>query len=134
MKDGNNLIIDAGIDDCKICVMSVEDNGNNLYEVKDSIRSLTLNFPNQKSRVCITRPGYKPYIAYIMNQKYIQNETLTDNSIFVSGETFVGKDVTPLLNEGPVVIDNGKTAIVNRHGVTIKNSFEVKRGAVFEIK
>lgn len=49
-------------------------------------------------------------------------------------ETHIGYDVMPNQNMGPVSIQNGHFQIINRGGVIIKNGFEVKKGAVFEIK
>jgi len=42
--------------------------------------------------------------------------------------------VTTLSPQGTVIIENGKTCIQVDNEVTIKNNFEVKVGAEFEIK
>ena len=37
-------------------------------------------------------------------------------------------------SNGPVVVSDGSTEIVSKHGVTIHNGFEVQQGAVFSIE
>jgi len=47
---------------------------------------------------------------------------------------YIGKDINPSVTQGPVVVENGIVGIKLQDGVLIKNDFEVKEGAVFEIK
>ncbi len=78
--------------------------------------------------------GGIPYIVYVLNKEYIQNETIAENRIYISDNTFIGRNVTSSVDNGPVSVEDGKIIIYNQHGATIKNSFEVKKGATFEIK
>ena len=51
----------------------------------------------------------------------------------MANEVQIGSDVTNTKPTGPVSIDNGST-VIHSSNVTIKNDFEVKTGAIFEIK
>ena len=133
-KTENGIIIDSGLEGCRICVMSIADGGNAIYEVSDLTQSMTITIPNQDCSLCITKPGYKPYIAQIQTQQFIQNQTLSGNRIYTSSGITIGKDVTTSVSNGPVNIESGSIRIINRNGVTIKNCFEVNKGAEFEIR
>ena len=114
--------------------MSLADWGNSFYEVADSVTSLLVDIPSSTYRICITKPGFIPFIVDVHNQQYIQNERFEGNHIFIADETHIGYDVMPNQNMGPVSIQNGHFQIINRGGVIIKNGFEVKKGAEFKIK
>ena len=46
---------------------------------------------------------------------------------------YIGSNVTNDRAQGPVVVENGKSTIRGKNGVTIENDFEVKLGATVEI-
>jgi uncharacterized protein YbjQ (UPF0145 family) len=72
-------------------------------------------------------------VTTAVNTKYIQNQTITDNLDVVNGKTYIGRNVTTSVSEGPVVIQSGETNITSTKGVYIKNSFKVNPGAKFKI-
>lgn len=73
-------------------------------------------------------------VYYVLSNDYIQNESIPSNRIYLSDGISIGSDVTPLQGNGPVTIEGGKTIIYNPSVTMIKNDFEVKKGAIFEIK
>lgn len=128
----NGISINTGVPGCKVCMMSTEDMGNSYYEIQDSVSSAFFsNIPDECS-ICITKAGYIPYLAIFNKIKYIQNETFDTDITINAGQTFIGSDVTPQKPQGPVILEHGKLTI-NCPQVIIKNSFEVKKGAEFEI-
>lgn len=132
-----NVVVNTGVDSCRVCVMSLEDKGATYYNVVDSVNTVTFNDIPVTSTICITKQGYVPKIFKLVkgNHLYIQDETFEDDVIIDANCVDAGHDVTTEKSEGPVVIENG--ADVKMHGtngVYIKNSFEVKKGATLEIK
>lgn len=83
--------------------------------------------------ICITKPGYIPYTASLVNQTYIQNQTYTEDETVISGETYIGRDVTTSTPEGPVLVQSGTLTINSPKKVYIKNSFKVESGAKLRI-
>lgn len=76
-----------------------------------------------------------PYLATIYTSDFIQNEVFEGDTYILSDNGVqVGRNVTTLKLNGPVVIDSGKTSVISPNGTTIKNSFEVRQGAEFVIK
>ena len=86
--------------------------------------------------VVVTKQGYIPYnyIFGVNHGVYIQNESFNANTEIENTNVYIGKDVKPLENQGPVTIgERTSVKIKANNGVLIKNSFEVKFGAELEI-
>ena len=103
------------------------------YNLRENVSSWNLTGLDSSYYICITKPGYIPYVAKVADTVYIQNQTFTDDYDIYSDKTFIGKDVTDEQPHGDVVIERGKTTITHNNGVTIKNGFTVKNGAEFKI-
>lgn len=130
----STLSVNAGLDSCRICVMSSNDVGNTYYQVEDVVSNATFTIPSNTYSVCVTKPGYIPYRAIVCNGNYIQNESFDCDTYVYSGQLSIGSDVTTAKPNGPVIIENGKTEIKATNSVYIKNDFEVKHGAYFSIR
>ncbi|MBQ6062053.1 MAG: hypothetical protein IJK87_00295 [Prevotella sp.] len=135
--NGDSIDIHVGVDSANVCIMSYNDLGASFYEVlKDtSDISITRNIPDSIC-VCITKQGYVPLIhKYIRGDLlYIQNEVIEANNSYISKQVQIGNNVTNILETGDVTVRNGKSTIKAKESVFIKNGFEVKRGAEFEIR
>ena len=134
--NNGTLSINTGVEGCRVCVQGKIDDEVCYYRVYNNIREdAILQVPiNMDYSICITKPGYKPYIVYVLSKDYIQNESISSNRIYLNDGISIGSDVIPLQGNGPVSIEGGKTIIFNQSGTMIKNDFEVKKGAIFEIK
>ena len=134
---GDSIDIHIGVDSANVCIMSYNDLGSSFYEVlKDtSDISKTGNIPDSIC-VCITKQGYVPLIhKYFRGDLlFIQNEVLEANNSYLSKQVQIGNNVTNILETGDVTVRNGKTTIKAKESVFIKNGFEVKKGAEFEIR
>ena len=130
------LSINTNVDSCRICVMGKNNGTLEYYEVYNNASDMPIldNPITMNYSICVTKPGYVPYVVYVLKDNFIQNDTITDNRIYISDPTSIGSDVTPQQENGPVAIEGGKTIIFNQSGIMIKNDFEVKEGAIFEIK
>ncbi|MCR4915822.1 MAG: hypothetical protein K6A96_08715 [Prevotella sp.] len=87
-------------------------------------------------QICITKPGYIPYIALAGNNAhlYVQNEQI-DNVIHVfTNSTSIGSSVTLEKSPGPVKIERGGGLVINSNNVVIEDDFEVKLGGTLEIR
>lgn len=129
----DTLLVNTGVNDCKICVKGNEEDHNYYYDVEENINSFSFSGIGERGTVCITKPGYIPYIASYGQTVYIQNETESHDIHIIANEVNIGRDVTNTKTHGPVVIESGKTNIKSNQ-VIIKNNFEVKKGASFEIQ
>ncbi|MBO4398283.1 MAG: hypothetical protein J5805_07070 [Bacteroidaceae bacterium] len=130
----NGHYIHTNIDSCRICIMG-RDNTTYLcsYNVS-SINGYTLS--DGEYNICITKNGYIPYnrIFGINQGVYIQNESFNANIDIVNPDVYIGSDVKPSTLQGPVTIhERSSVKICASNGVFIKNDFEVKTGATFEI-
>lgn len=129
-----NLNINANTDSCMICVTSKEDCGTTFFEVTTDVSYVSIPLPVNTYNICITKPGYSPYLMTFSNDSYIQDETFDGMTRIVSNNVNIGRNVTTLKPEGPVVINSGETSVSTSNNVTIKNDFEVKLGATFFVK
>lgn len=127
------LTIDTGVSDCKICVASSNDLGDSYYDVRTGMNASYTNLTNEYS-ICITKPGFVPYIAKCGNTVYMQNESVNRDYEVFSNQTIAGSNVTISIPNGPVEINKGNTIIKGTNGVTVNDSFEVKKGASLEMR
>ena len=104
--------------------------GDNYYSCEEDYNGI--DGLNYECTVCITKPNFIPYIASFGDNTYMQNETIKFDQDVFSNKTFIGRNVTNSKPQGVVTLERGKLTI-NSPQVTIKNSFEVKKGAEFEI-
>lgn len=121
------LNVSTGMNDCTICV-----SGTNYYEVSSGT---TASFSNVVDgyNLCVTKPGYIPFVATIKDAEYLQNTTLTGNNYIVAKDVYVGRDVTTAIPQGNVTISNGNTVICGTNSVTLKNDVTVQPGATLKI-
>ena len=128
-----NLSVTTGVANCRICITSVADNGDSYYVVSDSTNCANFSSVNSDCYLCVTKPGYIPYIARVGPSVYLQNETIISNLPIFSTSTYMGSDVTTSKPQGPVTIEKGKVTNKSHGSVTIKNNFDVRLGAELEI-
>lgn len=128
-----SLFINTREDDCKICVASMNDNGASFYDISTGSSASFSNLTDDY-RICITKQGYVPYIARCGNNVYIQDESINTDYEVISNQTIAGSNVTTDKPNGPIEINKGKTIIKCTNGVTINDSFDVKKGASLEIR
>ena len=98
------------------------DNGYAIYTESDSIEFVLM------------KQNYIPLHVKIFRTRYIQNETIQNNTMYTSNYDYiyVGRNVTSELSEGPVSVVSGKKLELKaKKGVMIKNSFEVSSGSEF---
>lgn len=124
----DSLVINPGVDSCKICVMSIQDNGASHYEVYDNVSSVSLVTPAVDCSICITKPGYVPYITNYFDTIYVQNEAISGLRNILARHVFVGSDVTTDKPQGAVNIVSGQTKIIG-NDINIENDFVVTQGA-----
>ena len=87
-------------------------------------------------QICITKPGYIPYIALAGSNAhlYVQNEDVDYVVHVFTNKTSMGSHVTSEQTPGSVTIVKGGGLIIKSNEVTIEDEFEVELGGVLEIK
>lgn len=126
---GSFLHIETGLDSCKICVRSVD---GTYYNVREGVCETNYYGLDRECIICISKPGYIPYIFRAGNEIYLQHELLTEEEIIVADKVYIGSSITNSKPYGAVSIESGKTTIRSLNGIDINGEFEVKVGAEFE--
>ena len=111
--------------------MSKDDMGASYYECEEDYNA-TYGL-DYECTVCITKPGFIPYVASFGDDTYLQNENIRHNQDVFSERTYIGRNVTTSRPQGPVTLESGKLTIRSSQSTTIKNNFEVKKGAELDI-
>ena len=109
--NGNGISISAGVNDCTICAMSIDDLGNSYYKVTTGVSSATFNNINTDVCICITKHGYIPKTIEIRGIHRIQNRSFYTDTDFYGTEIYIGSNVNPSEATGPVVFNNGSYKI-----------------------
>lgn len=124
----------GGISGCKICAIGEIRPGVTLCGVDKNVLNTSFEIEAPSCQVCITKTGYIPYIATVINQTYVQNRTFVGASDSItSGEIYIGSDVTTSQSQGPVIVQSGSLTITSPQKVYIKNNFKVQGGAKLKI-
>lgn len=116
-NDANNVIVNAGVSGCTICLMSTDDMGTTYYEVRENVQSAVFNNVNTNVSICITKHNYIPYIGGIT---YLQNETVTDGRSISNNAIVMGSHVTTSKTFGPVLFQ-GSNITVNGDVIKMEN-------------
>ena len=134
LENGNSLLVNAGINDATICVMSALDNGESFYQKIDNISSFNFQNIPKPYNITITKHNYLPYILNTDNI-YIQNVNWNNVRVISANKFFIGSNVTNTMPAGNVIIDAPANIILKSNDdVIIESGFEVRSGASFEIK
>ncbi len=128
----DSLIVNTGIDTCRVCMMSLFDNGATYYDVQDVVSQAHFSPPADSCSICITKTGYVPYIRTYYDTIYVQNETFDGENKVFAKNIIIGKDVTSTKPEGPVVVSSGTTSFTGNN-IVIRNNFEVTSGASLRV-
>ena len=127
------LNVSTAVDSCRICVSSALDGGTNNYEVANNCNNYSFSGIEDDCIVCVSKPGYIPFVARIGNSVVLQKENI-DYDLSVFADTVnIGKNVTTDRLEGVVEISKGKTTINFNNSVIIKNGFLLKKGAMLDV-
>ena len=128
-----DLSMSTNVNDCKICITSLYDYGENYFFVVDSVNTYSDQLSAGAYRICVTKAGYIPYIAYVGDNLYIQNENFIMDTSIQGDNVYAGSNVTALKENGSVIVSSGRTIIKGTNKTTIKGVFKVDRGASFEV-
>lgn len=124
----DSLIVNTGLDSCRICVMSVADKGSSYYVVKEIVSGASFLLPTVDCSICITKTGYIPTVQDYYNIKYIQNETIQQDKLILANQVVISSNADPTAVQGSNSIISGKTSIISR-SVSILKDFSVDSGA-----
>lgn len=128
-----NLSVSTRVSGCTICISSAADFGESYYKLYNNTSGVNLSGIYVDCYLCITKQGYKPYIARVGNTVYLQNEDIVRNLSVFSTNTYAGSNVNSSMPQGAVSVQKGKVTNKSAGSITIFNDFEVKVGAELEI-
>lgn len=134
----NEITINTGVKDCRICIKGLPEMTNSLYKVFDYTDNLTLENCSDLYSICITKQGYIPALYYISHDAekniwHIQNERLVGSNSFTFDNVNIGSNVSNVIPGGCVEINAGSTIITAKSAV-IKPGVTIKKGVEFKIK
>ncbi len=135
--ENKSLQINSGVLDCTITLSGLDTNNTRYYQTAKEIQNVSFaNVENGNYTLCITKPNYKPLIQKInVGTEYIQNETFTENVIFLSNDIYAGSHVTTTKPIGDVTIKPDASVTINATGNTLLgNGFTCEKGEILEIK
>ena len=128
----DSIYVNAGTEDFDICFINQNDSTDYYIARNISNSKVIFNRLNGAFDICLTKPGYIPYIT-TCSKTYIQNMTLTGTNDYSGINTMIGSNVTEKVTPGAVVVKSGSTTVKINSEATITKDFEVKRGAEFSI-
>ena len=127
----NTLSIDAGTDSCTICVMSCDDNGAAIYDIREDVSQASFDDISENVSICVSKQGYASHVSYL-TFSYIQNQTFETPVIIESGVIRIGSSVTDSLQEGPVNF-NGNIVELKGRKIQIEPSVNVSNNTTLRI-
>ena len=135
IDDGTLYISFTGVDDYRMCITSLDDNGESYFNVEDGLSGyIPINLPQGNDYcICLTKDGYKPYILNLYLSGRIQNDKIANDAVVLSDSVQIGEDVTSQKAFGPVSIESGNVFVKCPQGVLLKNNFEISKGATLKI-
>ena len=108
---------------------------NKLYKpVGNDFRISTTN--TDSVEFVLTKQDYIPVHIKIFRSKYIQNDTINQDTEYTTNYDYIyiGRNVTENKPQGKVVIISGNSLTLKaKKEIELKNSFEVPLGAEFSI-
>lgn len=131
-----DIFLDQEDQGSRICIMSLDDDGESYYVTGEGTGNplFPYSIPPINCSVCISKPGYIPFVFYLYNSEIIQNEIIEGPAFCISNGIQIGKDVTDTKPHGPVSLERGNMVVYSPNGVSINNSFEAKIGCTLNIE
>lgn len=126
-------IITVGEDSCKVCIMSIDDDGQSFFDVYENTNNICVAPSTHTLQVCITKQNYIPMLfLYNPSTIFIQNEVLKDNHLYKGNRIYVGTAVTDYKEHGGVTVLNGNVTL-NANEVILYPETTIEKGAVLNI-
>jgi hypothetical protein len=133
-ESGNNVIVNTGVSNSTICVMSALDSGSSYYQVFENVSDTTFTNVPKPYLVTITKHNYIPYLKNPDNI-YIQNESISNDRYIYGKYFYAGENVIASKPIGQVIIKNGSNVVFDAvNDVNLESGFEVELGGSLEIK
>lgn len=120
-----SLMVNAGVAGCTICLMSVDDMGESLYDKRMNVQSATF-YPGQSNvSVCITKSGYQPCVYYYgiveENANAIDKCVLSTSNNTLTVHTNIAESV----NDANILVSSANGDKIYKHKVSRDNAVVV---------
>ena len=139
----NQVSVTLDQDSCYVCLSKIDDNGELQFYRFQGLQGNTFTFEQipDEFTLCVTKDGFIPYCVNVIKKDnntgngdvYIQNASFSGNTTVLGKNIFAGKDVNRGAIPGPVRIQSGNTTFQAEQTVTIKNGFQVEKGASLKV-
>lgn len=125
-----SLVINVNVENCRICLMSNNDNGDSFYKVLNNQSIFSFNTYPLKGNLCVT---HQDYIPFKLSYGFFQNETISGNNVFEYDLIKMGANITNNATVGETKVTSG-TTILKAKNVILDAGTTIEKGAYFEIK
>ena len=139
----NQVSVTLEQDSCYVCLSKIDDNGELQFYRFQGLQGNTFTFEQipDEFTLCVTKDGFIPYCVNVIKKDnntgngdvYIQNASFSGNTTVIGKNIFAGKDVNRGAAPGSVRIQDGNTTLQAEQTVTIKNGFQVEKGASLKV-
>lgn len=84
IEDCSGITIDTQVDSCRICVMSIDDQGASFYKVYNNVQTVNLTSYPDAISICVTKQNYRPLVyEYVSNKNVLPMKRLMNNEELV---------------------------------------------------
>lgn len=108
-SSGSNIVINAGVPGCRVCLMSRNDFGESYYKVFEDVQTVTRADLPTDCNICITKQGYIPRL---INLGIIQYTTSSSTVKYNYEYIITGSSVTTSKVQGPVEFNGGSVTLL----------------------
>ena len=122
----DTMLIQTGVPNCDICVMSLDDNGESYYKIFNNIEELKLTDYPQNTSICISNSTVFCPRQFIV--RHMQNQSISGIKLFKGDIVLIGSSIYSRSSTGDVIIEKGKTHI-RAPKIVIDSGLKVKEGA-----
>lgn len=129
MSKGNNLVINAGVPGCRLCVMSRDDFGDSYYKVFEDVQAISRDDLPTHCSICVTKQGYIPRQIIL---KILQKESTTQTASYRYEYIVTGSAITTSKVQGPVEF-NGKVSLTGSF-IQINPNTSISKDCEFKIE
>ena len=139
----NQVSVTLDQDSCYVCLSKIDGHGELQFYRFQGLQGNTFTFEQipDEFTLCVTKDGFIPYCVNVIKKDnntgngdvYIQNTSFSGNTTVIGKNIFAGKDVNRGAAPGSVRIQNGNTTFQAEQTVTIKNGFQVEKGASLKV-
>ncbi|MDE5774405.1 MAG: T9SS type A sorting domain-containing protein, partial [Muribaculaceae bacterium] len=132
-ESNSTIHIDCGTEDCRISVLSIDDNGENFHEILDNVSNANFSNVPRPAIISVTKQEYMPYLYVIGDNKNWKH----DGEVDYYADQIVYKDEFMYNYENKINNVNSVMSCIYDNQVqmlTLEFSHEIEENSYIEVK